>query len=768
MMYRFCNSLFVLFLLLSFASCSGVKHLQEGQLLYTGTTIELIDSSASIPHKRTKNELLALTRPIPNSGFFNWYLGVYYMMGTPKKEKGIRSWIKRKIGEPPALYDERAIVRSEAMMQRYLKDRGMIHADISRDTIQKGKKVSLTYTVQTGDRYRIRSVNWPEDSSAFATFLLEGAAESFLKADDYYNRAAIDLERARLAARATDKGFADFNATYIYCIVDTSVGQQQADLHMRIRPKEGGEIHEPYVIGKTYIYPQYDANRADTMRFQDTVQLAGGVSIYQQRQLLYPSLLSRLLLQREGDQFSLSNQQLSNNHFLELGVFKFSNLKYETVQKGNQQVLNRYFYLTPSPLQEVTAEFELNNRTGNFLGTSATVTYSHKNIAGAAERLDLSLSGGLETQFGSGLQLINSADINFEANISAPRFISPFKLNRPNVKFIPRTEANFSFSFQQRVQFYTINALSLKMGYNWRENSRKRHQLYPIQLNRVSLGKRTAAFEDLLDEDPRLRQSFEDVFIAGLSYTYQYTEGNSNTKKQYSYFKTEVETAGNLLNLVTQLGSGQIDPPYEFFGLPYAQFVKLNVDYRYYYPYRQALTAARFYFGVGVPFGNADVLPYTKQFFIGGSNSIRAFRLQGLGPGSYVADVADDDAIRNQFIDQTGDIKLEMNLEYRFPLFSYLKGAVFMDAGNVWLLESDTRPEGVFAFKQFLNEIAIGTGLGFRLDFQYFVIRLDGAFALRRPLLNEGFQWTVDKIAPLSSSWRQDNLIWNLGIGYPF
>lgn len=767
-MNRIVSGVMGFIMLLSLASCSGVKHLQEGQLLYTKTTIEWIDSSRSIAPKRTQNELLELTQPVPNSGLFHEYLGIYYLMGTPKKEKGIRSWIKRKIGEPPALYNERAIVRSEALMQRYLKDKGLINAEINRDTIQKGKKVSLTYTIQTGDRYRIRSVNWPEDSSAVTTFLLDGAEESFLKAGEYYNREAIDLERARLAARATDRGFADFNATYIYCIVDTSIGKQELDLHLRIRPKEGGGTHEPYFLGKTYIYPQYDANRADTMRFQDTVQLAGGVHIYQQRQFIYPSLLDRLLLQREGDQFSLSNQQLSNNHFLELGVFKFSNLKYETVQEGNRQVLNRYFYLTPSPIQEVTAEFELNNRTGNFLGTSATITYSHKNIAGAAERLDLSLSGGLETQLGSGLQLINSADINFEASISAPRFISPFKLNRPNVKFIPRTEANFSFSYQQRIQFYTINALSLKTGYTWRENSRKRHQLYPIQLDRVSLGRRTAAFEALLDEDPRLRQSFEDVFIAGLSYNYQYTDGNSNSKKQYSYLKTEVETAGNLLNLVTQLGTGQIDPPYEFFGLPYAQFVKLNVDYRYYYPYRQALTAARFYFGLGVPFGNSDVLPYTKQFFIGGSNSIRAFRLQGLGPGSYVADVADDDAIRNQFIDQTGDIKLEVNVEYRFPLFSYLKGAVFMDAGNVWLLESDTRPEGVFAFNQFLNEIAIGTGLGFRLDFQYFVIRLDGAFALRRPILNEGFQWRVNQIAPLSASWREDNLIWNLGIGYPF
>lgn len=767
-MNRIVSAIIGFVLLLSLASCSGVKHLTEGQLLYTKTSIEWIDTTRSIAPKRTQNELLALTQPVPNSGLFNEYLGIYYLMGTPKKEKSIRSWIKRKMGEPPALYNEQAIVRSEALMQRYLKDRGMINANIRRDTIQKGKKVSLTYTIEAGDRYRIQSVNLPEDSSAFTRFLLDGAEESFLKAGEYYNRAAIDLERARLASRATDRGFADFNATYIYCIVDTSIGKKEVDLHLRIRPKEGGDKHEPYYIGKTYVYPQYDANRADTMRFQDTVQLAGGVHIYQQRQFIYPSLLDRLLLQREGDQFSLSHQQLSNNHFLELGVFKFSNLKYETVQAGDRQILNRYFYLTPSPIQEITAEFELNNRTGNFLGTSATLTYSHKNIAGAAERLDLSLSGGLETQLGSGLQLINSADINFEASISAPRFISPFKLNRPNVKFIPRTEANFSFSYQQRIQFYTINALSLKTGYSWHENSRKRHQLYPIQLNRVSLGRRTAAFEALLDEDPRLRQSFEDVFIAGLSYNYQYSDGNSNSKKQYNYLKTEVETAGNLLNLVTQLGTGQIDPPYEFFGLPYAQFVKLNVDYRYYYPYRQTLTAARFYLGLGVPFGNSDVLPYTKQFFIGGSNSIRAFRLQGLGPGSYVADVADDDAIRNQFIDQTGDIKLEVNMEYRFPLFSYLKGAVFMDAGNVWLLESDTRPEGVFAFNQFLNEIAIGTGLGFRLDFQYFVIRLDGAFALRRPILNEGFKWRVKEVAPFSASWREDNLIWNLGIGYPF
>ncbi|MEZ5039667.1 MAG: BamA/TamA family outer membrane protein [Saprospiraceae bacterium] len=755
-------------LLLVSMSCSGVKHLQAGELLYTKTTINLIDSSQTLPLKRTRNELLALTRPIPNTGLFKWPLGIYNLMGKPKKTKGLRSWIKNKLGEPPALYEPQQIVRTKAVLEKYLRDKGLFQLDIKEDTSINGKKVALTYTIRTSGRYRIRAITWPADSMAISRLLQTAASESFLQAEAFYDLEQLNLERERLAALAADQGFADFNTAYVYYLVDTTVGPLRADLHVRIKPREGSLPQAPYYIGQTYLYPEYDINTASGKPFADTVELANGLHILQNDQLLFPSLLDRLILQRQGDRFSRKDQRLSQSHLLELGVFKFANLKYINRQENGKNILDRYFYLTPNRQQEITAEFELNNRTGNYLGTAATFTYSHKNIFGAAERLDIELAGGLETQLGSGLQLINSADINFEMNLSAPRFMAPIQLNRPNVKFIPRTEINFGVNYQRRIQFYSINAVSLKMGYNWREDSKRRHQFYPIQMNRVSLSNRTPAFEALLKEDPRLQQSFDDIFIAGLNYTYLFSNAAVGSPDRYSYFKGELETSGNVLNIFSLLIKQNETRPYAILGLPYAQFVKLNLDYRYYYPYRKNLTVTRLYFGVGVPFGNSDVLPYTKQFFIGGSNSIRAFRLQGLGPGTYVADIADDDAIRNQFIDQTGDIKLEGNVEYRFPLFSYLKGALFLDAGNVWLLRAGNRPEGVFKFGRFLNEIALGTGLGFRLDFQFFVIRLDGAFALRKPFLNQGFQWTFSDIAPFSRSWRKNNLIWNLGIGYPF
>ena len=313
-------------------------------------------------------------------------------------------------------------------------------------------------------------------------------------------------------------------------------------------------------------------------------------------------------------------------------------------------------------------------------------------------------------------------------------------------------------TFQKRIEFYTINTIQFQFGYNWRETRRVRHELYPIALNRVRITDRQSAFEDLLAQDPRLARSFDNVFIAGVKYAYILSNQEPDSQKDFFFFRMDLRNSENLFFLFTD----------EISGLPVSQFFKFNTDFRYNFLFRNTKLVTRFVTGGGFAYDKSEVLPYSEQFFVGGSNSMRSFRLRGLGPGSFVDDTPDNDAIQNQFIDQTGDLRLEWNVEYRFPIFSYLKGAVFTDFGNIWLTKSDNRPEGVFDWNRFYKEIAVGTGLGFRLDFEYFVIRLDAAFALRKPVLNEGFQWTFDRLQFGQKDWRKDNLIWNVGIGYPF
>ena len=303
------------------------------------------------------------------------------------------------------------------------------------------------------------------------------------------------------------------------------------------------------------------------------------------------------------------------------------------------------------------------------------------------------------------------------------------------------------------------------------ESARKSHQLYPVDVSLVTV-QQEPAFRDLLETNPLLRQSYEEQFIIGGNYSFFYSTLNLDDRKYEKhnfYFNGNIDVSGNLLNLVQRNGTDNNNGGVkEIFGTPYSQFTKVSGDFRYYYKIdKRNLIATRFFAGVGVPYGNAESLPYLKQFAAGGTNTIRAFRSRSIGPGSFAQ--ARDAGPDSLLLDQTGDISLLANIEYRFDVLGALKGALFVDAGNIWLVNEDVdRPGGEFSTSDFLSETAVGTGFGLRFDADFFVIRLDFAFPLRAPFLPKGDRWVISNIDPLSKSWRRDNLILNIAIGYPF
>lgn len=742
-----------LILTLICSACSSTKHLSEGELLYTKTNIHFENSVKINKEKQVISDLSEMARPVPNAKL---KLGFYNLMGT-KIKKGLRGWLRKKLGEPPVIYDDMQIERTRLRMTKYLTDNGYFGAKVVVDTIVKKRKLEADYRIFSKGQYTIRKVIWDSDSTELERTLREFSKETLLKNGQYYNQINLNGERAKLAAIANDHGYPDFNAEHIYYFVDTTAGNLMADIFLKIKPPNDSTGHQYYFLKNAYVFPEYDLNLAN-ITFQDTILKKEGLYIIQNHEILRKNVIDRAVSQEKGDVFSKKFQDITVNHLLDLGVFRFVNLKYVRRKIGNQNILDRYIYLTPDGIIDVTGELELNNRTGNYLGTAATVTYTHKNLFHGAERLNISVTGGLESQIGSGISFINSADLNVQAGISAPKFLVPFKIKKPSRFYVPRTELKTGVTFQKRIDFYTVNSLQFQFGYNWRETRRVRHELYPISINRLRLTDRQPAFDTLLMNDLRLERSFDDVFIAGVKYAYILSNQEPDSRKDFFFFRVDIKNSENLFVLFTN----------EIGGLPVSQFFKFNSDFRYNFVFRKTRLATRFLLGTGLAYGKSDVLPYSEQFFIGGSNSVRAFRLRGLGPGRFIDDTLDNDAIENQFIDQTGDIRLEWNVEYRFPIFSYLKGGIFVDAGNIWLIKSDDRPEGVFNFNRFYREIAIGTGFGFRLDFNYFVIRLDAAFALRKPFLNEGFQWTFDQIKFRKRDWRKESLIWNIGIGYPF
>jgi len=726
-----------------------------------GTDINIEDDENGKSVEKFNLSLNTIPKAGTKKGIGNIYTGLYNIY-EDAAEKGIKHWVKYKLGNKPIIYTDDIELNTEAKLKFFLNGKGFFAHELDCDTTTNKRKATLNCDITLGVRYRIDSLIFPIDSSYIALELDEQQKRSIIKEMDYYDRDRLDFERLRLTTLAGETGFADFNANNVYFYVDTAHMDHKVDVYTKILSPTDSTSHIRYTLDSIRIYPNYSLKSSNSKL--TPVPIEDNITIYESEHYLSHKLIDRMILEDPNWYYNRTSELMSINRLQNLGLFQFINVVNEPSKNGKRGHITQNIYLTPTEMQSISGELELNNRSGNFLGTGASARYQHKNLFSHAETFNFSIGGQVETQFGDGVSLINSSDFNAQTDISFPRFIVPFFSINGNRNYVPRTAVKVNYTYQRRTEFYNIQSLSLKFGYRWRESFTKLHELYPINLNEFKVLDQTAAFIERREADPRLDISFNDILIGGLQYFFTYTDQASRKDRNHNYFKIEVETSGNLLSILS--GANKLNPK-EIAGLKFAQFSKITFDYRKYYELKKADLVSRIIIGIGGAYGNSEEIPYVKQFLIGGSNSIRAFRLRGLGPGSFSPDTTGLTAIESQFIDQTGDLKLEMNLEYRFPVFNYFKSAIFLDAGNVWLLNNKERPEGNFKFNEFYNQIGIGTGLGLRLDFDFFLIRLDIAFALREPTDN-GFRWRVSEINLLSGKWLGENLRFNLGIGYPF
>lgn len=753
---------FIVSFLILTSSCSLTKTLSEEELLHYKTQIHIADADKPDKVKKLASRLKAIPSPKTLSGFDKLRIRYYNFLGKTRKEKGLKAWLKKNIAKAPVLLDTEKLENSRLRIKRFLFDQGYFKAGVGIDTSTSGKKVAVNYQVRAERQYFLREVYYPSDTTPLGATLAKFQEESVLREQAPYLKQNILKERNRLAKTANENGFLKVSDKNFDFFIDTIPGVFQTDIYIQIRTDEDSLKLSPYYLSDYWVYTDYSLETAAASVEPDTLNYQG-LKIIQSEALIRPKILYDQILPQKDSLYAKSKADQTVNRLLNLGVYKFVNQRYEE-KEGN--FLDQYYDLTPGVIQDVSAEVKANTRTGNFLGTGLAFTYSHRNLFRGAERMDLSLSGEVETQIGNTQSFINSMDLGLQFNLSLPYF-SPFKiadaalLNR-------KTVFNAGNSYQRRTQFYTLNSIDLKFGYEWRNSSQKRRQLNPLYLSRIKVFDQSPEFKRLLDENPSLRKSFEDVFIIGGQYISTYTSGSLNARGNYFFLKNSLELSGNLPWLARSvLKAKKTAGSFTFLELPFSQYVKFDTDYRYYRPVQSGLLVFRVFAGAGLAFGNLQVLPYVKQYFAGGSNGIRAFRIRNLGPGTYFNPESDVEGV--DFIDQTGDLKLEFNLEYRFDMISYLKGAFFIDAGNVWLLrEEEAREGGVFQFNDFYKEIAIGTGFGLRLDISSFVVRLDAAFPIRKPFLEEGRRWTMSDINFFRKKWRKENLVLNLGLGYPF
>jgi outer membrane protein assembly factor BamA len=378
------------------------------------------------------------------------------------------------------------------------------------------------------------------------------------------------------------------------------------------------------------------------------------------------------------------------------------------------------------------------------------------------------MHGSVETQFNGEFKGLYTYEIGPQVKLTVPHFILPFPVKASSL-YTPQTIFTTDYNFTRRVNYFDLTSLRFGFGYSWKESLAKTHELMPLSINFFRIRNVSDYFNTFLQSDAGLKRKYADQFIAGITYSYTYNEQVYPDRKNQFYINATADIAGNTVSFLNSIiGKPQNDMGTKtFLGIGYSQYVKFGIDIRNYIKLtKQTQLAAHMIVGLGIPYGNSESLPFVKSYFSGGVSSVRAFPVNSLGQGTYHL----PDSLQNAFFfQQGGDIKLEWSLEYRFPIVSVFKGALFADAGNTWLYPTDhTIPGAQFQFENIPSELAAGYGFGLRADLSFFIIRLDLATPARKPWLPEGQRWVFTDIYLGKSQWRRDNLMLNIAIGYPF
>ena len=755
------NTFYILLVAFLATSCSNTKYLPQGELLYVGGKVKVEnDSISEKERKNLQGNLQKLIRPIPNKKILGLRpkLTIHNWAGKVTKEKGFWYWLKYKVGEPPVLFSKVDLNYNKSVLQNFVKNNGYFNATSKADSTQSGKKVSANYIVNPNKQYKIISVKFPNDSSAIAKEIAKIQDKSLLKVGGAYSLDKIKSERNRIDSRLKEKGFFFFNDDYLLVQVDSTVGRKEVDLSLKIKSQTPEKAKTAFQINNINVYPNYVLS-------QDIIQNVGkkhnDFVIYDSENTFNPKIFDRALYFKKGDLYNRTNHNLSLNRLVSLGTFKFVKNQFK-VSDSVKNSLDAYYYLTPFTRKSIRVELLGKTNSANYTGTELNINWSNRNTFRGAELLTITAFGGYEVQVSGENNGFNVYRFGAEANLLWPRIIAPFKFSTSS-GFVPQTKATLGYEYQNRTQLYALQTFKASFGYLWKENERKDHELNITEITFASPQNVSDLYRTKILANAALEKVIEKQLIFGPTYSFTYSNMMQKNRKHTIYNKFSAGFSANITGLIAGSNIKNGDTT-KVFGVPFSQFIKFENEFKHYIKLSEkSLIASRFIAGVGFAYGNSDEMPFIKQFFNGGTNSLRAFRARSIGPGSF------KETSTNVFLpDQSGDLKLEFSTEYRANIYKFLNGAVFVDAGNIWLLNNNVdKPNSKFS-KDFMNEIAVGTGVGLRFDFSFLVLRTDLAFPIRKPYLPDGSRWVMDKISFGNSAWRNENLVFNLAIGYPF
>ena len=765
--FRYAILTVIVFLL---ASCSSTKYVPDGSYLLDEVRIHT-------DNKEVKPSNLSMyVRQNPNSKWFSLIKTQLYVYNWSGRDS--TRWINRtlrKLGDAPVIYSEEETNRTSEEITKAVQNMGYMGASVEPVRQAKKKKMKLVYKVTTGKPYKVHTLKYDIQDSKIEEYIRKDSAATLLSEGMYLDVNVLDAERQRITSKLLQNGYYKFNKEYISYTADTVRDSYLVDLTLHLLPYRqhndtAQQNHRQYTINKVNFITDYNvlqASALNSIEVDDSLHYKGFPIYYKDKLYLRPKVLTNNLRIIPGTLYNEQDVQRTYSNFGRLQALKYTNIRFFEVQQNDSAKLNAYVMLTKSKHQSVSFEVEGTNSAGD-LGAAASVAFQHRNMFKGSEAFMLKLRGAYEAVSGlqSGLNQ-NYIELGAEATINFPRFMFPFLSSDFKRRIRATTEFGLQYNYQIRPEFTRIVA-SAGWSYKWGvQQRRSQHRIDLLDINYLYMPSIDSTFRKKYlekDENYILKYNYEDRFRVRTGYSYIYNSAgkalmnNSGIGNSYT-IRLNFESAGNLLYAVAKLGGMKKNASgeYTLLNIPFAQYLKGDFDFAKNLAIDNRNSLA-FHFGAGIaiPYGNATMLPFEKRYFSGGANSVRGWSVRDLGPGSFPGD--------NNFMNQSGDIKLDASIEYRTRLFWKFRGALFMDAGNIWTIRDyKDQPGGQFEFNKFYKQIAVAYGLGLRLDLDFFVLRFDGGMKA----INPAYEKKKNRYPIIHPKFSRD-FAFHFAVGYPF
>jgi outer membrane protein assembly factor BamA len=769
--------LFPAIFILVVSSCNPTKYVPKDESLLIENHVIINNDSVK------KSEILPYIKQKPNKKIFGvrFHLGLYDLSNI-KKDRWPHNWL-RKIGEEPVIFDPFSTAKSKDQIKSYISSKGYFDGKVTETIETAHRKSKVYYNIDLKSTYTIRNLYYDIADTGLTKIVMFDTINCLIVRGKPYDATILQAERARLERNIRDMGFYNFSGENIFFNIDSTIGNRQVNIYYGVKKflkfdSDNNPVlvpHSPYTVRNIYIYPDYFPKDviAGGDEFQsclDTIDYKGYFFI---TNLKRPNIKYELIIQalyvKPGNPFNVTNAERSQTHLMSFKTYRLVNIRYNELDEslslpGEIRVLDCIIQLTPMSPQSFTVELEGTNSGGN-LGGAINFLYQNKNLLHGAEQFNLKLKGAYEAFSQSKTGIMSTQQYGVETSLRLPGFFLPFiKMERFVKKYSPSTSIQAAYNYQN-LPVYNRTVANATFGYLWKAGDYQTHIVNPFQLNLVRITYIDSLYNaNVIQKSSYLINSYKDVLILGSTYSFIFDNQKLKKSKNNWLVRLNVEAAGNLLQVFKKLTNSKVISDslfnhYNIFGQPFAQFVRTDIDIRYHRIINDVSSLVyRGFFGIGIPYKNSLAMPFERQYFEGGANGIRAWQVRSLGPGSYAPP-------ETKYINQTGDIKLEANVEYRFKLFWILEGAFFVDAGNIWAIKDDKdRPGAQFRINNFYKDIAVGTGFGMRFDLKFVILRTDLGLKLRDPKYPGNSSW----ISSNPNKGFRENCAVVLAIGYPF